>query len=121
MKRIFFMLLPVALMVLAFRANVSQDVSGRVSDENGNAIAGVTVAVKGTRKGVVTDATGFYQLSVPSKNTILVFSAVGYKTKEVKVGDNLTMNIVLELEEDLLQEMKVSATGLLPAPILYSL
>jgi CO dehydrogenase/acetyl-CoA synthase beta subunit len=61
-------------------------VSGRVTDENGASLPGVTVLVKGTTNGTATDADGRYKLTAPDNGT-LVFSFIGYATQEVPVGD----------------------------------
>ncbi|MCD4709488.1 MAG: carboxypeptidase-like regulatory domain-containing protein, partial [Bacteroidales bacterium] len=61
-------------------------ISGTVSDEAGNPIAGVTVVVKGTSSGTVTDLNGAYQLQVSFEAKYLVFSFIGYETEEVKIA-----------------------------------
>ena len=76
----------------------AQDVAikGTVSDKSNNSIAGVAVKVKGTNKGTSTDATGNYKISVGSNST-LIFSAIGYGTKEVSVGNKTTIDLTLEI------------------------
>ena len=61
-------------------------VQGTVTDENGESMIGVSVLVKGTNTGVITDLDGNFALSVPSGST-LVFSYIGYQTQE-KEGDD---------------------------------
>ena len=88
-------------------------VSGKVtSTEDGSSLPGVSVVIKGTTKGIVTDALGLYELTVPSgKGTVLVFSFVGTKTQEVSVGNQSEINVVLESDSRILNEIVVTGTG----------
>ena len=62
-------------------------VSGKVTDgENNSSVPGATVQVKGTNKGVNSDVNGNYTVIVPNSKAILLFSFVGYLSKEVCVG-----------------------------------
>ena len=69
-------------------------VAGRVTNAAGDGLAGVSVAVKGSRTGTVTNATGNFALTVPD-NAVLVFSYVGYESKEVPVAGQSTINVQL--------------------------
>lgn len=70
-------------------------ISGRVLDASGSPLPGVTVVVKGSTKGTITDAQGNYSLpNVPGEAT-LVFSFVGMKTQEIPVGGKTTINVNL--------------------------
>lgn len=71
-------------------------VSGLVNDEFNMPIPGVNVLVKGTSKGAVTDFDGNYKITVSDANAVLVFSYVGYKSKEVTVENQSVINITLE-------------------------
>ena len=62
------------------------NIRGTVVDEQGTPLPGVTVKIKGTNKGVNTDVSGNYTINVPDQNAVLVFSFIGYGTKEVAVG-----------------------------------
>lgn len=77
----------------------SQDIviTGRVRSPEGNPLEGVSVVVKGTQNGTVTDAEGRFQLSIASgTNAELVFSFVGYQAKTIKVGNQTLFNVVME-------------------------
>lgn len=91
----------------------AQDVSikGIVSDKSNSGIAGVAVKIKGTTRGTSTDATGNYKISV-SNNSTLVFSAIGYGTKEVVVGNKTTIDVFLDDEIQNLSEVVVTALGI---------
>jgi TonB-dependent starch-binding outer membrane protein SusC len=98
--------------VLVF-ANVSQaqsrTVSGKVMDSKGEAVASATVTVKGTSNSTSTSGDGSFSISVPSGSRTLVISSVGFDTKEVAVGDNLT--ITLETKNAALNEVVVVGYG----------
>ncbi len=70
-------------------------VTGKVSDASGNPLPGASVTIKGTSKGVTTDANGDYTISVPEKGT-LVISSVGYTTQEISINDQTKIDIYLE-------------------------
>ena len=80
-----------------------QTVSGVVSATSGESIIGAGVLIQGTDKGVITDTDGRYSIDA-SPDAVLVFSSIGYKTLEVKVGDRKVVNAVLEEDKMLLEE-----------------
>ena len=67
-------------------------ITGIITDNNGKPLAGVTVIVKGERKGVSTDESGKFTINAKSGD-VLVFSFIGYKTKEVRLGAETTISI----------------------------
>jgi TonB-linked SusC/RagA family outer membrane protein len=70
-------------------------VTGKVTDSSGATLPGVSIVVKGTATGVITDNNGNYSLSnIPDKAT-LIFSFVGMKTQEVKIGTQASINVIL--------------------------
>ncbi|MFA6084266.1 TonB-dependent receptor [Mucilaginibacter sp.] len=86
-------------------------IKGIVVDENGGTIPGVSVKIKGTLTGTVTDNKGNYTISIPGTNNILVFSFVGYKTKEIQVNSAGVYNVVLEPNIRQLEETIVIGYG----------
>ncbi|MBL7860121.1 MAG: SusC/RagA family TonB-linked outer membrane protein [Cyclobacteriaceae bacterium] len=87
-------------------------VSGRVtSTEDGSALPGVNVVLKGTTNGTVTDSDGNYKLTVPSTGGSLVFSFIGLKTQEIAIGDRTTVDVGLGLDVQQLTEVVVTAQG----------
>ncbi|MCD6598933.1 MAG: SusC/RagA family TonB-linked outer membrane protein [Bacteroidales bacterium] len=90
----------------------SIEIKGIVTDENGESLPGATVMVKGTRTGTITDVEGNYTLAVQSADAILIFSYVGMKSQEVSVANQITINIVLELDVASLDEVVVTALGI---------
>jgi TonB-dependent SusC/RagA subfamily outer membrane receptor len=86
-------------------------VTGTVSDNKGEAIPGVTVVIKGSNGGTVTDINGNFAISnVPASGT-LVFSFVGMKTQEVKIGNQTTIKMVLTEESIGLDEVVAVGYG----------
>jgi hypothetical protein len=81
-----------------------------VLDESGGGLSGISVLVKGTANGVTTDRTGNFQISAPSGST-LVFSGVGYESKEVSPGDQASLTVSLSTESRLMSEIVVTGTG----------
>ncbi|MEI7581916.1 SusC/RagA family TonB-linked outer membrane protein [Runella sp.] len=93
---------------------VAQDrkITGKVtSAEDGSALPGVSVVVKGTSKGVNTDGSGSYSIDAPNSAT-LVFSFVGTLTQEIAVGTRTAINVVLAADTKQLSEVVVTAVGI---------
>ncbi|MBJ7883011.1 SusC/RagA family TonB-linked outer membrane protein [Gelidibacter salicanalis] len=91
--------------------DVQHQVKGIVSDGQGIPMIGTNIIEKGTTNGTQTDFDGAYSLIIPSDG-ILVVSYVGYKTKEVPVGNQTTINITLEEDSARLEEVVVTALGI---------
>jgi len=70
-------------------------ISGKVTDEGGDPLPGVTVVIKGTTQGTITDIGGNYTLSNVSVETVLVFSFIGMTTQELRVGSQTTLNVTM--------------------------
>lgn len=112
MKRITSFL--VCLLLYGFTALYAQDVQikGKVtSAEDGEALPGVSVVIKGTQTGTATDANGNFVLTVPS-NATLVISSVGFKTQEVAVAGRTIVDIAMESEVVAVDEVVVTALGI---------
>lgn len=86
-------------------------VSGRVVDEKGAGLPGVSVVVKGSTQGTTTDAEGGYRLSVPSAQAQLVFSFVGYLKQEISVGSQTSITVTLTPDDQTLSEVVVVGYG----------
>jgi TonB-dependent starch-binding outer membrane protein SusC len=82
-------------------------VSGTITDESGSAMPGVNVLIKGTGAGTSSDASGQYKINVSNGQTI-VFSFIGYLTKEVAVGSQTTIDHQMELDVQTLSELVVT-------------
>ena len=89
----------------------SRKITGRVRDHGGHPLPGVTVVLKGTSVGVVTDVDGHFKMDLPADHeTVLVFSFVGMKTQEVYYKGEKELNVVME--EDVKQMDEVVVTGI---------
>lgn len=85
-------------------------VKGRVSDEQGYPLPGVTITVVGQVRGVISDVNGIYSIEV-NQTDELEFSFVGLEIQRVKVGNNTTLNVVLKEKIDELDEVTIVAFG----------
>ncbi len=87
-------------------------VSGTVvSVEDGTGIPGVSVLVKNTNTGTITDIDGKFNINVPDGNTVLVFSSVGFTAQEVTVGNQSAINVKLAIDHKTLGEVIVVGYG----------
>src|SRR3712207_6343291 len=68
-------------------------ISGKVVDESGQPLPGVNIVVRGTTTGTVTDADGAYSLGNLNESSVLVFSFVGFDSKEIAVGTSTVINV----------------------------
>lgn len=107
-------LMIVALLLLSATHIYSQQdfikITGKVIDENGDALIGVTVRIKDKSAGTVTDINGNFMLQASASST-LVFSYVGYADQEVKVNPSGVMNVTMTEGDELLDEVVVIGYG----------
>lgn len=95
-------------------SSVSQQqksVTGKVNDSTGSSLPGVSVVVKGTTTGTITDIDGKYTLNNVSANATLLFSFVGMKSQEIAVGNKTLINVTLEDETIGLEEVVAVGYG----------
>ncbi len=85
----------------------AETISGNVIDENDEPLVGVNVQIKGTTKGTSSDANGDFKITVPNKKSILVFTFIGYNSKEIVVGNQTIIKVVLSPDEKTLNEVVV--------------
>ena len=86
-------------------------IQGKVADSNNNVIPGVNIMIKGTNTGTITDFDGMYSIEVADENAILIFSFIGYKVQEIKVGTQITIDVILEEDVSNLEEVVVVGYG----------
>ncbi|WP_083732725.1 SusC/RagA family TonB-linked outer membrane protein [Spirosoma montaniterrae] len=94
-----------------FQQVVDKTITGKVTDEKGESLAGVSVLVKGTLKGTNTDADGNFRISLEPADNVLVFSFVGYIRQEVEVGNQSVIAVTLKVETQTLSDVVVTALG----------
>jgi len=90
---------------------VQRKIAGKVTDQSGTSLPGVSVVVKGTTSGVITDTNGNFSLAIIPENATLVFSFVGMKTQEVNVVRKTFINVVLAEETIGIEEVVALGYG----------
>jgi TonB-linked SusC/RagA family outer membrane protein len=88
-----------------------QDITGKIFDEKGNAIAGATIAVKGTRQNAVSETDGGFALKGLKEDAVLVISFTGYQTKEIAIKGKHELTVRMEISVRSLNEIVVVAYG----------
>lgn len=87
-------------------------ITGKVTDATNAPMPGVTIQVKGSSDGTISDLDGNYQLTISSGEAVLVFSFIGYRTEEVTVGAQRVINVTLTEDSQKLDEVVVTALGI---------
>lgn len=95
--------------VMAQERTVTGTITG---SEDGSALPGVNVVLKGSTTGTVTDTEGKYRLTVPSTGGTLVFSFIGLTTQEVEIGERTTVDVQMKPDITQLGEVIVTAAGI---------
>ena len=109
MKKSLWIFAAMMLFSLGFTPQQSRTITGKVtSAEDGNGMPGINVLVKGTKNGTITDAQGNYSITVSAHGGTLIFSFVGYETKEIKIGTSNVINVVLSPDVKALEEVVVT-------------
>lgn len=100
------------IMSLSFAQAQDKTVSGTVtSTEDNSPLPGVSVLIKGTATGTVTDLDGNYRLTVSESSTVLVFSYIGFISQEVNIAGRSTVNLALAPDTEVLDEVVIQAYG----------
>lgn len=81
------------------------------SAEDGSSLPGVTIQIKGTQTGIVTDTDGRYEVTIPQNAKALIFSFVGFTTQEIALSGQRIINVTMELSSTILDEFVVVAYG----------
>lgn len=109
--RRFIPFLMVLMLCGIFASAQTHIVKGTVTGPDGTPLQGISVQVKGTKSGTATDASGQYQISVPS-NATLIFSGVGFEEQSQKVGNSTSLDVYLQSNTKRLNEVVVTALGI---------
>ncbi|MCF2446518.1 TonB-dependent receptor [Dyadobacter sp. CY345] len=86
-------------------------IKGKITDETGQGLPGVSVVLKGTSTGTVSNETGNYTINAPDGGGTLIFSFLGYISQEVALGSNTTVDVKLEVDSKSLSEVVVVGYG----------
>ncbi|GAA4437453.1 TonB-dependent receptor [Ravibacter arvi] len=97
--------------LLSFRTKAERLVSGKVADEKGEGLPGVSILQKGTQRGTITDGAGNFSLEITGGEAILVFSFVGFRSQEVAAGNRATLDVVMQVDEKSLEEVVIVGYG----------
>jgi TonB-linked SusC/RagA family outer membrane protein len=89
----------------------NEHIHGKVTDNNGNPVAGVAVRIKGKEQGTYTDGNGDYGLDA-SQGDVLIFSSVGFETQQVTVGEESNIQVKLVSATTTMNEVVVTALGI---------
>jgi TonB-linked SusC/RagA family outer membrane protein len=90
---------------------IEQTIGGRITDDQGEALIGVTVLAKGTSTGTSTDGNGNFSLSVADDVTVLVFSYTGFQPQEIVIGSQTVIDVVMSAGSSFLNEVVVTGYG----------
>ncbi len=110
-SRLVLFALSLAFTLTGAYAQSSKTVFGSVRSDN-DPLPGVTVVLKGTTQGTVTDLDGKFTINIPNKDAVLLFSFIGYAKKEVLVGSSTNLNVQLEPDNVALDELVVTGYGI---------
>ncbi|WP_222852250.1 TonB-dependent receptor [Olivibacter sp. SDN3] len=88
-----------------------KEISGKVTDENGEPLGGVTVTVKGTAIALTTDPEGNYRIKAPESSDVLTFNYIGYQVQEVTFAGSTVIDVVLQTSVSDLDEVVVVGYG----------
>ncbi|GAB3911426.1 TonB-dependent receptor [Larkinella knui] len=92
-------------------AVVDESISGKITDEKGEGLPGVSLIVKGTTRGTTTDNNGQYKLTVPDGKAVLIVSFVGYQRQEITINNRSVIDIQLAVDDKSLEEVVVVGYG----------
>lgn len=91
--------------------SADRTLKGSIKDDAGNELPGVSIILKGTQQGTVSDPNGNYEITIPDDNTVLVFSFVGFLSKEMTVGTRTRLDVTLSTDTKALEEIVVIGYG----------
>lgn len=111
MKKMSAVFITMMFTLLSFDVVQNRMITGKVTGEDGSTLPGVNVVLKGTSIGSATDANGMYKISVPATGGTLVFSFIGMKTEEKKIGSSNVMNVIMKADNVQLSETVVTGAG----------
>ncbi|WP_276504318.1 SusC/RagA family TonB-linked outer membrane protein [Terrimonas pollutisoli] len=111
-KRFLLVLLALVVSNIMLLAQVKRTITGVVTDSDGKPVPSATVSVKGSSQSAITDENGRYTITVDKNNPVLVFSSVGFGTKELSAGSATSLNAKIEATAGDLGEVVVTSLGI---------
>lgn len=97
--------------VKAALLNVRENITGTVRDAKGETLPGVSVKIKGSTTATTTDINGVYRINLPTGNETLIFSFIGFETKEIAAAGRTTLDVTLVESSSRLDEVVVTGYG----------
>ncbi|WP_201747744.1 SusC/RagA family TonB-linked outer membrane protein [Dyadobacter flavalbus] len=94
------------------KSNAEKTITGKVTDEGSIGLPGVSVIVKGTTTGTISDSEGRYSLAVQDDATTLIFSYVGYLSQEIAIGNRAAVDVIMKPDARNLNEVVITALGI---------
>ncbi len=104
-------LLVLVLALLSVAASAQINVRGKLTDETGGSLPGVSIVEKGTTNGATSDANGQFAINVKNASSVLVLSYVGFASQQIPVGKQTSLNIAMQPGASTLDEVVVVAYG----------
>ena len=112
MKKIFTCLIVLCAFFTAFDTYAQQKISGKVTSDSGEALPGVSVLIKNTTVGTVTDIDGNYSLNTPAGSETIIFSFIGYETIETSISGRSVIDAQIKPDVTQLSEVVVTSFGI---------
>jgi len=106
------LVLILAIFFCSFTEMQGVTLTGRVTDKQGEGMPGVSIAVKGSTSGTITDSDGKYSINISDENTTLVFSFLGFVTQEINVGKQTVVDVTMGENTMQMKEVVVTALGI---------
>ncbi len=97
---------------LQYQSGKERTITGQVVDAKGEPLIGVSILVKGTTDGAITDLDGNYKIMTKSNNPVIVYSYIGYKTQEIPLKGQTAINITMMDDTQVIDEVVVTALGI---------
>lgn len=111
MRKLLLALTALLLCTGSMLAQAQKVITGTVKDETGGLLPGVSIQVKGTSTGTITDGSGYFSLNVPESAQFLIFRLIGMADREVAIGSNNTFSIILSPSASAIDEVVIVGYG----------
>jgi TonB-linked SusC/RagA family outer membrane protein len=106
------LLLSITALLMSLQLWAQRTVTGRVTDDKGNAVPNASVTIKGTSSGTTSAEDGSFSINVPSNATTLVLSSVGFAQQEITIGNRTAIDVSMSTSGGNLQEVVVTSFGI---------
>ena len=111
MKRIFILIAPLILIMLAFRPIRSHTITGTITDDKGSPIPSVSISQKGAANSTMSDSKGVYRITVSKSSGVLIFSSAGYISVQENISGRSVINVSFKTANPVLREEHIDRTA----------